>query len=72
MEEHDYPQLASHRAEHVQFCEVIAETCYGASLGVIGAHELYDYLARWWKNHILYEDMKYKPFFAARELDQCD
>lgn len=72
LEEHDYPQLVPHRAEHVQFCEVIAETCYGASLGVIGAHELYDYLARWWTNHILHEDMKYKSFFAAREVGQCD
>lgn len=72
MAEHDYPLLEPHRAEHVQFCEVIAETCYGASLGVIGAQDLYSYLTRWWKHHILHEDMKYKPYFAAREIDHCD
>jgi len=58
----DYDNLDSHRQEHLHFCEVVAEICYGATLGVISAKELFSYLTRWWRNHILLEDMKYKPY----------
>jgi len=62
MAEVDFDNLDSHRQEHLHFCEVVAEICYGATLGVISAKELFSYLTRWWRNHILLEDMKYKPF----------
>lgn len=62
----DYFELELHRQEHQHFCEVIAETCYGATLGTIGIKELFSYLTRWWKNHILLEDMKYKPYLAVQ------
>jgi hemerythrin-like metal-binding protein len=62
MAEIAYEALDSHRQEHVNFCEVIAEICYGATLGVISEKELFNYLTRWWRNHILLEDMKYKPY----------
>jgi hemerythrin-like metal-binding protein len=62
MAEIDYIDLEIHRQEHRHFCEVVAETCYGATLGVVGTKELFSYLTRWWRNHILLEDMKYKPF----------
>lgn len=65
MAANNYRDLESHRLEHQNFCEIIAETCYGATLGVIGVKELFNYLTRWWKNHILLEDMKYKPYLAA-------
>lgn len=65
MAANNYRDLESHRLEHQHFCEVIAETCYGATLGVIGAKELFSYLTRWWKNHILLEDMKYKPYMVV-------
>lgn len=61
----EYGELETHRLEHRHFCEIIAETCYGATLGIIGVKELFNYLTRWWKNHILLEDMKYKPYLAA-------
>lgn len=61
----EYDDLESHRLEHRHFCEIIAETCYGATLGIIGVKELFNYLTRWWKNHILLEDMKYKPYLSA-------
>jgi len=63
----DYFELEAHRQEHQHFCEIIAETSYGASLGIVGATELFSYLTRWWKNHILLEDMKYKPFLTAAQ-----
>lgn len=62
MAEIDYAELESHRQEHIHFSEVIAEICFGATLGVLSAQELFSYLTRWWRNHILLEDMKYKPY----------
>lgn len=65
MAEAAYEHLESHRQEHLHFCEVVAEICYGATLGVISAKELFSYLTRWWRNHILLEDMKYKHCLQA-------
>lgn len=65
MAEAAYDHLESHRQEHLHFCEVIAEICYGATLGVIGTKELFSYLTRWWRNHIMFEDMKYKTCLQA-------
>ena len=59
-----YADLDEHRKEHMQFCEVIAETCYGVTLGIVGTRELFSYLTQWWRNHILHEDMKYKPVLS--------
>ena len=67
MAEARYDDLESHQLEHRQFCEIIAETCYGATLGIVGVKELFSYLTRWWKNHILLEDMKYRPYLASNE-----
>lgn len=61
----NYQELEGHRKEHLQFCEIISETCYGASLGIVSARELFSYLTRWWRNHILHEDMKYKPLLGT-------
>lgn len=69
MEKHGFPRFHKHCMEHNQFYEVIAETSYGTSLGIIDVEHLVDYLVRWWKNHILHEDMQYKPFFQARGVN---
>lgn len=65
-----YDNLDSHRQEHLHFCEVVAEICYGATLGVISTKELFSYLTRWWRNHILLEDMKYKPHLRSQSFIQ--
>lgn len=70
MAEVDYAELESHRQEHMDFCEVVAEICFGATLGVLTAKELFSYLTRWWRNHILLEDMKYKPYLQGIILQQ--
>ena len=69
MVEHGFPRLTEHQNEHLQFCEVIAETSYGATLGVISTENLLDYLTKWLKNHILHEDMQFKTFFAAKGVN---
>ncbi len=60
-----FPGLDEHRAEHEQYCEVIAEASYGATLGIIAVGDLLGYLTRWWSTHIRNEDMKLKPFLAS-------
>jgi len=60
-----YADLDQHRKGHLQFCEIIAETCYGVSLGIVGTTELFSYLTHWWRSHILLEDMKYKPLLGT-------
>lgn len=65
MQEHGYPHFEAHRAHHLNFCEVVAETSYGATLGVISVGELLAYLTRWWQHHIRHDDMQFKPYLAA-------
>lgn len=65
-----YADLDKHRKEHMQFCEVIAETCYGVTLGIVGTKDLFSYLTEWWRNHILLEDMKYKSDLSSLGLSQ--
>ena len=66
MAEHGFPHEEKHRGEHTKFCEIIAEISFGATLGIIKVSELVEDLNLWWTNHILREDMRLKPFFAAR------
>lgn len=65
MEAAGYPALAEHRGEHLAFCEMISETCYTAMHGIIGIDELLDYLTLWWQEHILLEDMRYRPLLGS-------
>ncbi len=68
----NYRELESHRQEHLQFCEIISETCYDAAHGIVGVRELFSYLTRWWRNHILHEDMKYKPLLTALHSERAE
>lgn len=70
MEAAGYPALDEHRSAHLGFCETISETCYTAMHGIIGIDDLLDYLTNWWQEHILLEDMRYRPLLGA--LDHPD
>lgn len=67
-----YPDLDRHRGEHLAFCEIIADTCYIAMHGIIGIDDLLTYLTRWWKEHILLEDMKYRPLIGSIDPVACE
>ena len=65
--EYEYPQHASHNAEHTEFKTKAARFCMDAIAGKNGlAREVLRYLSAWLTSHILLSDMKYKPFFAAK------
>lgn len=65
MKEYGYPGAEEHHGGHLQFCEVVAEASYGATLGIIGVDDLHDYLCRWWDRHVRQEDMHFRDFLAA-------
>jgi hemerythrin-like metal-binding protein len=69
MERHGYPQLASHRQEHAQFAERVAEIREAIRTGEgVSAIDLLEFLQAWLFNHILGTDRMYAPFFAARKV----
>jgi hemerythrin len=65
--EYEYPQYASHNAEHTEFKTKAARFCMDAIARKNAlAGEVFHYLSAWLMKHILVSDMKYKPFFAAK------
>jgi hemerythrin len=71
MEAVGYPDLERHKALHQEFRQKIAECCVAATLHVgVMPHALVAYLHDWLSEHVLVEDMKYKPWLAGREKEE--
>ena len=69
LEQAAYPGIEEHRKEHRQFQEKIAQCCVAAGIGVgTVPRKLLAYLHDWLSHHLLEQDMKYKPFLAARRV----
>lgn len=65
----EYPGIEEHKDRHREFRQKIVECCMAATLHVASVPgELLTYLRDWFKDHILHEDMKYKPFLAGRQM----
>lgn len=63
MKDIDYPDCEAHRNQHIEYHEKIAEILMKAAFERLSAiSELLHLLQHWWIDHILQEDMKYKPF----------
>lgn len=69
MEEHDYPFLSRHRAEHQRLIAELADLYrdFFTSNRPLG-QEVFDFLNRWLFVHILSEDKQYSAFFAGRQV----
>jgi len=64
-----YPGIENHRIEHQLFIKKIVDSSIGETFYCgIEPRELMRYLHDWWHNHILYEDMKYKPYMAGKPV----
>lgn len=62
----EYPEYTQHKEFHVEYVEVIA----GYSIEAITTKNMsptvfMEFLKHWWTEHILKEDMKFKPFLLA-------
>ena len=67
MEEHGYPDLETHRAEHKSFAErVVALQNVAGSDDV--SIDLLDFLGTWLETHLLDVDKQYTAFFHERGI----
>lgn len=62
-----FPMLSAHIDEHRRFVERVQQAIAALDSDPKGAaadirDNLLSYLQRWWRQHILREDMKYRPF----------
>ena len=69
LKENNYPDLENHLEKHQDYKQKISDFAveileYREDL----SPKLLDYLNHWWINHILKEDMQYKPFFESRGI----
>lgn len=64
---HGYPALPTQNKEHVGFTQKVIEmhTNFRSGKAVLGSPVL-SFLSNWLVNHILKQDMAYKPFLAAK------
>ena len=67
LQENGYPALLEHSKRRTLYSQRITDFCkdsFGGKSEV--PDELMAFLADWWTNHILHEDMKYKAFFEEK------
>jgi hemerythrin-like metal-binding protein len=68
MEKGGYPELESHRQEHIQFSRHATELISRyLSDEHVDAYKVLDYLEQWLTQHILGTDHKYMLFFQQRD-----
>ncbi len=62
----NYPELTNHQAEHKQFVRDVLEMQieFNTTHDETEKKKVLDYLKNWLINHILIEDMAYKPFIT--------
>jgi hemerythrin len=63
LQEHDYPDLAEHKALHDEIRQKTLDLREHASL--VTAHDLMRFLKEWWLGHIQNCDKKYAPYLDA-------
>jgi hemerythrin-like metal-binding protein len=69
LEENDYPDFQKHKHEHLLYVQKITQSAKRKkSLSEEEFIELGEFLNQWWTDHILEEDMKYRPFFESKNI----
>ncbi len=68
MEAVDYPTLPEHHERHEKLKQQVAEirARYARDPAAVDGQEVLDFLKDWLKNHILQEDMAYRPYMEGR------
>ncbi len=69
MVENNYPGFVSNKEQHIQFMKKTTTFCLDtmAQSSTI-PDEILSFLKKWWVNHILISDMKYKSFFSEKVM----
>lgn len=60
-----YPDIKSHRSEHMNYHESLTQLLFDAMQGNVEVSKLSEFLETWWIDHILNSDMKYKPYLTS-------
>jgi hemerythrin len=67
MQEYGYPEIESHKEQHIYFFKTTAELSINAlNNQSMVSREIVEFLKLWLTLHILKCDMKYKEFFKAK------
>ena len=67
MQEYGYPEIESHKEQHIYFFKTTAELSINAlNKQSMVLREIVEFLKIWLTFHILKVDMKYKEFFKAK------
>jgi len=67
MQEYGYPEIESHKEQHIYFFKATAELSINAlNKQSMVSREIVEFLKLWLTLHILKCDMKYKEFFKAK------
>ena len=71
MRQYQFPGVEEHKNEHQTFLRKLMDYCIVVTFHIdIEPRKLMLYLHDWWHNHILQEDMKYKPYLAGKPVRQ--
>jgi hemerythrin len=69
MIKHGYPHIEQHKSKHIAFKKKVTELCTATTYGIEAVPQvLLEYLQQWLTQHILNEDMEYKPFFEEKGI----
>lgn len=61
-----YPDLKQQIADHTEYCKVITHSTYIAAITkTVDRLQLQRFVAKWWTDHILIDDMKYREFLIS-------
>ena len=71
LKQNNFPDYEQHCSLHAKYLKDIAGLSESVSenCNIETLKELLNYLVHWWKNHILYEDMKFKVYLKEKGLD---
>jgi len=61
-----YTDLADQETSHAAYVETMSDLLFSTMHGGPDAGAVYQFLTSWWLNHILVEDMRYKPFVQLK------
>ncbi len=67
LEKLEYPEYNEHKIFHLEYLEKTTDfSSKGSPFDNKLTLEMLDFLTDWWLNHILVEDIKYKPFLEQK------
>ena len=64
MAKHEFPNLESHRNQHIKFTEALIDIVNNSENA--STEELLNYLDNWLRAHLLHDDQDYRKFFAEK------